>query len=113
MANRTKKNELPLKTTKYQALAVFDMRCAHFWHSVRTQQVRSASVPRRIALGNQGARDHERLSIQEPLNGEIFTTLRGAQVLIENWRRHYNAAKPHSSLSYRPPTQKRTCRVLT
>jgi transposase InsO family protein len=39
----------------------------------------------------------------ELLNGEIFTTLREAQVLIENWRRHYNAVRPHSSLSYRPP----------
>jgi transposase InsO family protein len=42
----------------------------------------------------------------ELLNGEIFTTLREAQVLIENWRRHYNAVRPHSSLRYRPPTPK-------
>ena len=39
----------------------------------------------------------------ELLNGEIFTTLREAQVLIENWRRHYNAVRPHSSIGYRPP----------
>jgi putative transposase len=39
----------------------------------------------------------------ELLNGEIFTTLREAQVLIEAWRRHYNAIRPHSSLGYRPP----------
>jgi len=39
----------------------------------------------------------------ELLNGEIFTTLREAQVLIESWRRHYNAVRPHSSLGYRPP----------
>ena len=39
----------------------------------------------------------------ELLNGEIFTTLHEAQVLIENWRRHYNAVRPHSSLGYRPP----------
>jgi transposase InsO family protein len=38
----------------------------------------------------------------ELLNGEIFTTLREAQVLIESWRRHYNAVRPHSSLGYRP-----------
>jgi putative transposase len=37
------------------------------------------------------------------LNGEIFTTLTEAQVLIERWRRHYNAVRPHSSLGYRPP----------
>ena len=39
----------------------------------------------------------------ELLNCEIFTTLREAQVLIEAWRRHYNAVRPHSSLGYRPP----------
>ena len=39
----------------------------------------------------------------EMLNGEIFYTLQEAQVLIETWRRHYNAIRPHSSLSYRPP----------
>jgi putative transposase len=39
----------------------------------------------------------------ELLNGEIFTTLHEAKVLIERWRRHYNAVRPHSSLGYRPP----------
>jgi len=39
----------------------------------------------------------------ELLNGEIFTTLGEAQVLIERWRRHYNTVRPHSSLGYRPP----------
>ena len=37
------------------------------------------------------------------MNGEIFYTLKEAQVLIESWRRHYNAVRPHSSLGYRPP----------
>ena len=40
----------------------------------------------------------------EFLNGEIFYTLKEAQVLIESWRRHYNVARPHSSLGYRPPS---------
>ena len=39
----------------------------------------------------------------ELLNGEIFTTLLEAQVLIENWRKEYNQFRPHSSLGYRPP----------
>ena len=39
----------------------------------------------------------------ELLNGEIFYTLREAKVLIEQWRRHYNTIRPHSSLGYRPP----------
>ena len=40
----------------------------------------------------------------ELLNGEIFYSLAEAKVVIESWRRHYNTARPHSSLSYRPPT---------
>ena len=39
----------------------------------------------------------------ELLNGEIFTTLTEAQVLIEQWRRDYNQIRPHSSLGNRPP----------
>lgn len=39
----------------------------------------------------------------EFLNGEIFYSLREAQILIEQWRIHYNTVKPHSALGYRPP----------
>ena len=39
----------------------------------------------------------------ELLNGEIFYTLKEAQIVIEAWRRHYNTVRPHSSLGYRPP----------
>ncbi len=39
----------------------------------------------------------------ELLNGEIFTSLLEAKVLVEQWRRHYNTVRPHSSLGYRPP----------
>ena len=39
----------------------------------------------------------------ELLNGEIFYTLKEAQILIENWRRHYNTIRSHSSLGYIPP----------
>ena len=39
----------------------------------------------------------------ELLNGEIFYTLKEAEVLIEQWRRHYNTVRPHSALGYRPP----------
>ena len=39
----------------------------------------------------------------ELLNAEVFNTLAEAKVLIEQWRRHYNTVRPHSSLGYRPP----------
>jgi transposase InsO family protein len=40
----------------------------------------------------------------ELLGVEIFYTLREGKVLIEQWRGHYNTARPHSALGYRPPT---------
>ena len=39
----------------------------------------------------------------ELLNGEIFYTLKEAQVVIESWRCHYHTLRPHSALGYRPP----------
>jgi putative transposase len=39
----------------------------------------------------------------ELLNGEIFFTLKEAQVLIERWRINYNTIRPHGSLGYKPP----------
>ncbi len=39
----------------------------------------------------------------ELLDGEIFYSLREAQVVIEGWRRHYNTVRPHASLGYRAP----------
>ena len=39
----------------------------------------------------------------ELLDGEIFYSLREAQVVIESWRRHYNQLRPHASLGYRAP----------
>ena len=39
----------------------------------------------------------------ELLNAEVFNTLAEAKVLIEQWRRHYNTVRPHSSLRYQPP----------
>lgn len=39
----------------------------------------------------------------ELLDGEIFYSLREAQIIIESWRRHFNAIRPHESLGYKPP----------
>jgi putative transposase len=39
----------------------------------------------------------------ECLNGEIFYSLKEAQIVIENWRVEYNRKRPHSALGYRPP----------
>src|SRR5208282_5857840 len=39
----------------------------------------------------------------ECLNGEIFYSLKEAQIVIERWRVEYNTRRPHSSLGYKPP----------
>ena len=49
----------------------------------------------------------------ELLNGESFCTLNEAQVIIENWRKHYNEIRPHSSLNYKPPTPNTIVNYMT
>jgi putative transposase len=39
----------------------------------------------------------------ELLDGEIFYSLREAEVVVESWRRPYNTVRPHASLGYRAP----------
>jgi transposase InsO family protein len=46
-------------------------------------------------------RTHDRRKIR--LLGEIFYSLREAQIVIESWRRHYNTIRPHASIGYRAP----------
>lgn len=41
----------------------------------------------------------------ECLNVEWFRTRREARVLIEAWRQHYNAVRPHMSLNYLTPIE--------
>jgi putative transposase len=41
----------------------------------------------------------------ECLSLEWFRSRREAKVIIETWRRHYNAVRPHSSLDYRTPIE--------
>ena len=36
----------------------------------------------------------------ELLDGEIFYSLKEAQIIIEGWRKHYNTKRPHSALGY-------------
>ena len=48
-------------------------------------------------------RELQREVAGEFLNGEIFYSLKEAQILTERWRMEYNTARPHSALGYRPP----------
>src|SRR5262249_22549056 len=69
------------------------------WLSVPRLPTSSGAAPGRTATFesfNARLRD-------ELLNGEIFYSLREAQIVIESWRRHYNTIRPHQSLDYKPP----------
>jgi len=37
------------------------------------------------------------------VNGELFYTLKDAQVMTDRWRTHDNTVRPHSSLGAQPP----------
>ncbi|MBU3603390.1 IS3 family transposase [Polynucleobacter sp. AP-Kaivos-20-H2] len=37
------------------------------------------------------------------LDGEIFYSLKEAQIIVGEWVKHYNHVRPHSALGYRPP----------
>jgi hypothetical protein len=39
----------------------------------------------------------------ELLNGEIFHSLREAEIVIESWKRHHNTVRPHASPGHQPP----------
>jgi putative transposase len=56
----------------------------------------------RRAIGNLH-RIHYGRPQTEILTVPIFYSLGEARVVIEGWRRHYNAVRPHSSLDDRPP----------
>ncbi len=43
----------------------------------------------------------------ECLNENVFKTIHHARSVIESWRRHYNQARPHSSLGYLTPVEYR------
>ncbi len=47
----------------------------------------------------------------ELLNGEIFYSLREAQIIIERWRNHYKTKRSYSALGYRPPAPEATIPV--
>jgi len=49
----------------------------------------------------------------ELLDGEIFYSLREAEIILESWRRHYNTVRPHASLGYRPPAPEVLIPALT
>ena len=47
------------------------------------------------------------------LDGEIFYSLKEAQIIVGEWVKHYNHVRPHSALGYRPPApQTRVSKII-
>ena len=60
----------------------------------------------RQALAERHRRELQRPSLRdECLSLEWFRSRLEARVIIEQWRRHYNEVRPHSSLDYRTPVE--------
>ena len=49
-------------------------------------------------------RGQRRALCDELLNGEIFYSLKEAQIVIEQWQKHFNTIRPHSAFNYMPST---------
>src|SRR5262249_50438450 len=81
-----------------------------FWsHKARTWWTQSVSGAKTAYIERGSPRENGYIESfnarlrDELLNGEIFYTLREAQIIIESWRRHYNTIRPHPSLRSHPP----------
>ena len=88
----------------YRALPARQGRAKPSLHIGSHRSVCTEAVAPRIQLdGHRKVGMAEGFLLGELLNGEIFYTLRKAQVIIVRWRYEYNTFRPHSSLGYRPP----------
>ena len=72
------------------------------WARLRDSE-RRAFTSAGLALGECYCESFNGKLRDECLNGEIFYSLKEAQIIIESWRNHYNTKRPHSALGYRPP----------
>src|SRR3954467_1876601 len=85
----------PTSTSTWRSLDTISSGGCLFWRIVILRlALRSHTAGRTTPKGA----DQDEL-----LDGEIFYSLREAQIIIESWRRHYNSVRPHASLGYRPP----------
>ena len=79
--------DAPRHAAPSRARRILRVRFGHRHFRARRSSLRSITQPRRCASVACNA----------------ASTSTNSPPLIENWRRHYNAVRPHSSLGYRPP----------
>jgi putative transposase len=97
--------------TAAQVLAVLEKAMAQYGIP---DYIRSDNGPEFIATKvQQGLKDHPIKTIEsfhsrfrdECLSREMLLNLREAQVVIEDWRQHYNTERPHSRRGYLSPEE--------
>lgn len=64
---------------------------------------RFKSAREKFRHGTAAIRSFTDLEISGSVHGDVFYSLKEAQMLIEQWRLEYNMFRLHSSLKYRPP----------
>jgi transposase InsO family protein len=79
----------------------FVARAVQDW--IRAVGARTAYIERGSPWENGFIESFNARLRDELLDGEIFYTLREAQIVIESWRRHYNTVRPHASIGYQAP----------
>ena len=55
---------------------------------------------------------HDKLR-DEFLNRELFYSLREARVMVEDWRKYYNAERIHSAINYKTPNEFAFCELTS
>ena len=55
---------------------------------------------------------HDKLR-DEFLNRELFYSLREARVMVEGWRKYYNAERIHSAIDYKTPNEFASCELTS
>ena len=74
------------------------------WLWFLRDRIDSAAVDGRTAIARASTASSATVgSAAANLDGEVFYSLAAAKIVIEGWRRHYNASRLHSALGYRPP----------
>lgn len=79
----------------------FVARAVQWW--LQKQQIQTAYIEPGSPWQNAYGESFNGRLRDECLNMEWFRNLWEAQVVIAQWRRHYNEERPHSSLAYQSP----------
>jgi transposase InsO family protein len=100
----------------YRRIHIFLGRRGHEMspdRAYRLWQLAGLQVPRKRPRRRVADESFNGKFRDECLSLEWFRNRTEAKIVIENWRRHYNEVRPHSSLSYQTPVEFKSKRSST